>query len=371
MRGNDVVGLIFANMHDEQIHELTGIRTMASVPFGGRYRFIDFSLSSMVNSGITKVGVITKSNYQSLMDHLGSGKAWDLSRKRDGLIILPPFGQGNALYHDRVEALKGIFDFLYHCNENHVLMADCDIIANIDYSPIIRKHVEENNDVTIAYKYDKLPKKRKDNMVLSLDSTGKITNIDIDPPIEGSCNFGLNIYVVKKQYLIRIIENAITRSRMSFLRDCIQANLNSGKFMAYPIDTYVGVIQSLESYFKITMDLLNQEVREQLFPIGRPVYTKVRDDMPAVYGLNSHVTNSLIADGCIIDGEVENSVLFRGVKVGKGAKVSNSIIIQGSDIGDNCNLNYVITDKNVVIKEARTLMGYDTYPVFISKNSVV
>lgn len=371
MRGNNVVGIVLSNMHDDQIHELTTVRSTASVPFGGRYRFIDFTLSNMVNSGITKVGVVVKENYQSLMDHVGSGKAWDLSRKRNGLFILPPFGSGNALYKSRIEALKGVMSFIKHCREEYVLLTDSDVIANINYTDIINSHIANNSDITVVYKRDKIPAKRQNNLVISIDSNSNIIGADVDPMISDACNFGLNVYVFTKDVLIRLIEAATAQSKYDFERDIIQANLQACKCKAYQLEGYSGIISSLDSYFNVSMDLLKPKVRASLFPLGRPIHTKVHDNMPAIYGLNSKVSNSLIADGCIIDGEVENSIIFRGVKVGKGCKIKNSILIQNTYVGENCQLNYVIADKNVTIKAERTLMGYETYPVFISKGSVV
>ncbi|MBR6407088.1 MAG: glucose-1-phosphate adenylyltransferase subunit GlgD [Clostridia bacterium] len=371
MRRNNVAGLIFSNMHDEQMRELTAVRTMASVPFGSRYRLIDFMLSGMVNSGITKVGVITKSNYRSLMDHLGSGKAWDLSRKRDGLVILPPYGEGNALYMSRIEALKSVFNFLKHSPEDYILMTDSDCVANFDFTKLISHHFETDSDVTIVYKYGRIPDNTPDNIVLGINLDHTINNIEVSPNVEGECNFGLNIYMFKKDYLIRIVEDAVARGATHFGRDVLQTNIKNGKYTAFSFDTYIGVIHSLESYYEVSMDLLKDDVRSQVFPNGRPIYTKDKDDMPTKYGLSSNVRNSVLADGCIIEGEVENSVIFRGVKIGKGTKVKNSIIIQGTYIGENCTLDSVITDKDVIIKDGRTFMGHKTYPVFINKNRVV
>lgn len=371
MRGNNVVGIVLSNMHDDQIHELTTVRSTASIPFGGRYRLIDFTLSNMVNSGITKVGVVVKENYQSLMDHLGSGKAWDLSRKRGGLHILPPFSSGNALYKSRIEAFKGVMGFIKNCQEEYVLLADTDVIANINYADIISSHIANKNDITVVYKHDKIPARRQNNLVISLDSENNIIGADINPMLSDTCNFGLNIYVFTKEVFIRLIEAATAQSKYDFERDIIQSNLQTCKCKGYQLEGYSGVISSLESYFNVSMDLLNSDVRASLFPLGRPINTKVHDNMPAIYGLNSKVTNSLIADGCIIDGEVENSIIFRGVKIGKGCKIKNSILIQNTYVAENCQLNYVIADKNVTLKAERTLMGYETYPVFISKGSVI
>jgi glucose-1-phosphate adenylyltransferase, GlgD subunit len=373
MRENSVLGIVFSNMHDEMISELTRNRTMGSVPFGGRYRLIDFALSNMVNSGITKVGVITKSNYQSLMDHLGSGKSWDLSRKRDGLFILPPFGAGQGIYNSRIDALYGISSFIKRSSEEYVFMTDCDTICNIDIHKIVENHQENKADVTVVYKNGKLSDNMKDTMVLKLDKNNRVYDIDIDPDFnpQEECSFAMNMFVMKKNYLERLIAEAFSRGSKSFIRDVLQSNAERANIIGYGIESYVGIIDSLNTYFDVNMQLLNKEAREHLFPANRPVYTKIRDDMPSKYGLNAAVKNSFVADGCIIEGEVINSILFKGVHIGKGTKVSNSVIIQQTYIGDDCRLSNIITDKNVLIKNGRTLIGYDTYPVFIEKNRVI
>ncbi len=371
MRGNNIVGIIFSNMHDEMVRELTDTRTMGSVPFGARYRLIDFQLSNMVNSGITKVGVITKSNYQSLMDHLGSGKAWDLSRKRQGLFILPPFGRGNALYKSRVEALSGISGFLKHCKEEYVLLTDCDVVCNIDIQAWFAKHISSGADVSMPYKRGVLPEKMDDSLVFKMDEQENIHEILFNPVQEGECAYGLRMWMMKREFLMKIVSDAYSRNQLSFERDILQQNIGRFSLVGHEIKTFTGVISTVNDYFAANMSLLQSGVRRELFRDAKPIYTKVRDDMPARYGLGSHVSNTLIADGCVIEGEVENSVLFRGVHIGKNVKVSNCILMQDTQVGDNAALSYVITDKNVVIKHDRSVSGYSSYPVFISKRSIV
>ncbi|GAA6395875.1 glucose-1-phosphate adenylyltransferase subunit GlgD [Solibaculum mannosilyticum] len=371
MRGNNVLGVIFSNMHDDFVHELTTVRTLGSIPFGGRYRLIDFPLSNMVNSGINKVGVVTKLNYQSMMDHLGSGKAWDLSRKHDGLFILPPFGQGNAVYTNRIQALSGIANFLKHSNEEYVMMSDCNYVVNFDMQKMLQAHITNQADITIAYKDGVRPTSAKNITVLNLDEYDRIRSVDVDPVGTTKCNFGLNVYLMRKEYLEWLISDAVSRNIQDFLRDIIQARVATSRIFGYHVEEYVGAISSLNDYFRVNMDLLKQDVSSQLFERNRPVYTKVRDDMPTRYGIGASVKGSLIADGCLIEGEVENSILFRGVHIGKGCSVKNSIIGQDTTLCDDAKISYVVTDKNVVLQPGRTLMGYETYPVFIEKNAVV
>lgn len=371
MRGNNVLGLIFSNVHEEKVRELTEKRTMGSVPFGGRYRLIDFSISNMVNSGINKVGVITKCNYQSLMDHLGSGKAWDLSRKREGLFILPPFGNECSLTNSRIDSLSSINVFLSNSREDYVLLTDCDVVCNIDFTDVVSSHIKNNADMTVIYRYGKLPEKMSDASVYTIDPESRVRDMLINPGADGECNYGLNMLLIKRQLLMKIVADCVSRNLYNFNRDFLQRNLSNYRIYAYEFKEFTQVVCSMNSYFDANMVLMLPKVRAQLFNSNRPIYTKVRDDMPARYGLGSSVNNSIIADGCVIEGSVENCVLFRGVHVGKGSKIQNCVVMQDSSVGPNCKLNYVIVDKDVVIKNDRSLLGFQSYPVFISKGSVV
>lgn len=371
MRGNNILGILFANIHDTRVGEVTHGRAMASVPFGGRYRMIDFVLSNMVNSGINKVGVITKSNYQSLMNHLGSGKAWDLSKKREGLFILPPFGTGDFVYNSRVESLASNLPFLKHSNEEYVILSNCDVVCNIDYAQVAAFHAEKNADITVIYKNGQIPQKVENLAVYKFDAQQRATDLLVDPDGVCECNYGMDMFFMRRELLISIISECISRNTYSFLRHIIQKNLKNYRIFGYEFKGFENIICSFDAYFKANMDLMQIAVREELFDPQRPIYTKVHDDMPTRYGLSSSVANSIIADGCIIDGEIENCVLFRGVKVGKGTKLKNCVIMQGTEVGENCHIDYTVTDKNVKICANRSLMGFYSYPIFIGKGSVV
>ena len=371
MRGNNVLGLIFSNIHEEKVRELTENRTMGSIPFGGRYRLIDFPLSNMVNSGINKVGVITKGNYQSLMDHLGSGKAWDLSRKREGLFILPPFGAETNLAGGRIESLASNGRFLRHSNEEYVLLTDSDMVCNIDYSEVLAQHLKTQADITLICRFGKLPARMSDPAVYTADPDGRVRDMLINPRTEGECCYGIGMMLIRRDLLIRLVTDCVSRNLYNFKRDLLQRNLSGYRVFAYDFKGFVKTICSAVAYFEANMALMMPAVRAQLFNPIRPVYTKVRDDMPARYGLGASVSNSLVADGCVIEGEVRNSVLFRGVRIGKGTVVENCVVMQGSSVRANCRMNYVITDKDVVIKNDRSLLGFESYPVFIAKGSVV
>lgn len=371
MRTNSVVGILFSNVHDEKIPELTQNRTMASVPFGGRYRLIDFPLSNMVNSGIYSVGVITKSNFHSLMDHLGSGKSWDLSRKREGLSLLPPFNESSGVYTSRVDALASIRSLLSQANEKYVLLSDCDIVCNIDYKKVLDFHVKNKADITAIYSYGKIPESMNDPTIYSLEQNGQVRDLLINPKIDGAANYGLNMYLFDRRVLLQIIDDCASRNLSNFKRDVIQRNVFNYRFFAYQFEGYSKVIGSMQDYYEANMELMQCSVRQQLFNPKRPIYTKVRDDMPAHYGTNSCLNNSMVADGSVIEGEVDDCVLFRGVRVGKGSKLDHCVIMQDVVIGENCNLSHVVIDKDVTVKDCTSINGTSTYPVSISKGSVV
>ena len=369
----NVLGLVFANMHDTTLGDMTKNRTMGSVMFGGRYRLIDFPLSNMVNSGISEVGVITKSNYQSLLDHLGSAREWDLARKKGGLYILPPFGNvESTLYRGRIEALYGAMSFIKHSRAKYVILSDCDVVTHIDYKPIVAAHIESGADLTAVahtgvYSSDDI----KTSTVFNVDADKNVTSVLINPDISGTCTTSLNVFVMSMDFLIETVNDAMARGNVSFERNILQEKCRELKIKIYEYDNYFSKLNSPESYFKSNMALLEPENARKLFVPKRSIYTKVSDNAPVKYDLDSKVSNSLIADGCIIEGEVENSVLFRGVKVGKGAKVKNCILMQGTVVGDNAELNYLITDKNVSICENHILTSSPQYPMYVGKGASV
>ncbi len=368
-----VMGIIFANMHDNTINEITKSRTMGSVLFGGRYRLIDFPLSNMANSGVSEVAVITKENYQSLLDPLGSAREWDLARKKGGLPILPPFGNVEAgLYRGRLEALYGAISFLKASRTEYVILSDCDIIATIDYKPIVKAHVESGADITMVTNTDEYSSEVvAASTVVTSDETGRVVGVLHKPAISGECTICLNMFVLKKSFLIELLEDGIARGHYSFERDVLQRKVDELNIRTYEFNEYFSKIYSMNSYYKANLDLIKPENSKKLYNSKRPIYTKVRDNAPSKYDLDCMVKSSLIADGCIIEGEVENSVLFRGVRVGKGAKVKNSILMQDTVVEDNAVVTNVISDKNVTIGENKLISSSEDHPIYIGKGASI
>ena len=375
----NAIGIIFANLHERNIPELTRVRTVGSVPFGCRYRLIDFTLSNMVNSGITDIRVVTQYNYQSLMDHIGSGKDWDLARRSGGIKILPPNTRYNQNYmggaHSRLESLMGIAASLNHIKEDYVIMADCDGICSIDFDDLLRDHIANNADITMMTKRITVNGDLSETAtIIEADETGRITDLALNPKYaRGEHDVALNIIVVNTRYLQNIVQEAIAHGFTSLTRDIMMKNKEERNYRIYRYDGAFATISSLEDYFATSMDLItNTAFRHALFGVEqRPVLTKVRNSAPTRYTDASVVRNSLIADGCIIDGTVENCILFRGVKIGRGAVVKNCILYQDTVVGENVFMNCVISDKNTVIRDGNVLSGHPAKPYFIEKNRML
>ena len=378
MRTNNVLGLIYSNAYDSAIPELTTLRTMGSVPFGGRYRLIDFALSNMVNCGITKVGVATNHNYRSLMDHLGSGREWDLTRKNGGLNIVPPYAQKQVkVYEGRIEALESIRGYLKKQTEKYVIMTDSNIAVNFDFNDLLHAHIESGADATVVYRKQEIPKPLIKQSTEALDlyyalgvNGDHVSKIYINPTEKGEMNFCLNIYVVERELLIRMIDDAFVHGYTSFVRDILERQIEHLDVRGYCYDGYVAEIHDMKSYFEENMKLLEEENLNALFS-GNQIYTKIRDDNPTRYINGSKAQNVMVADGCVIEGDVENSILFRGVHIGKGAKVKNCVLMQDTIVEDNASVEYVITDKDVTITEGKSLTGNDSFQVFVAKGQTV
>ena len=374
-----VAGLIFSNIHDSKMPEFTQTRTMASVPFGCRYRLIDFPLSNMVNAGITKVGIITHNNYQSLVDHIGAGKDWDLARRSGGIKILPPFitafdsKMQNNLYNNRLEALIGVTHFISRCTEDVLVLSDCDGICNIDLKALLRKHERSGAVMTIVSAKQNFDNEctPKDVYRIVSDENGNITSVGKGVSDEEG-RICTNIMVVDRRFLLAKINEAATRNYNDFYRDIVNRNLGKYPIKEYTYDGQYVLISSLRSYFAASMKMLDPETREDLLgDRNRPIYTKVRNTSPTVYAKGAKVKNSYIADGCRIEGEVENCIFFRGVHIGKGSVVKNCILLQDTKVGEKVSLNCTVADKNVKVRDGRTLSGHETIPFFLAKGTEV
>ncbi len=368
------LGIIFPNSYDAMVPELVNVRLMASIPFGSRYRLIDFILSSMAHCDIANISIMVNNNYHSLMDHLDSGREWDLVRKNGGLHIFPPFAEKESKpYVGRVGAMASILDFLRDQKEKYVVIADTNVVVNFDFKALIKAHIESGADVTAVYNEQELPEsllKSTSNdkgfyYTMNIED-GRVTRMFVNAREPGIQNFCMNIYVIDRELLIDLVNTAFVHGQEFFERDVLLPKLNKLNVQGYKYNGYVARITDMKSYFDENMKLLDDHNLDALFS-GSPIYTKIRDDNPTRYIDGAKVQNVMVADGCIIEGEVENSVLFRGVKVAKGAKVKNCILMQGTSIEAGAEAEYLITDKNVTITAGKEMKGTDTFPVYIGK----
>ena len=369
----NALGIIFSNIHDNNVPELTMNRTIGAIPFAGRYRLIDFTLSSMVNSGITHVGCITKRNYRSLIDHVGSGKEWDLARKNGGFVLLPPFGEkdANSLYSTRLEALKTVLGFINRCTETYVVLSDTNSVYNIDFNQMLQFHVDSQAAITMLYvEKDMKDISGRNNVMLKIDSDSNIKEITVDPKVDGKVNIYGNITIMRKDLLVSLVSDAIAHGVQHLVEETIGQHLNAMKVVGYKHNGYFEEISSLQRFYNVNLALLDKDTRDSLFGVAE-VYTKIKDSAPTEYGESAVVKNSLVSDGCIIEGEVYNSIIFRGVKVGRGAVVRDSILMKNTSIGDYASVTSVITDKNVNIRDRRVLAGCKELPFYLRKDLTV
>ena len=345
----NALGIIFPNSYDSLVPELVGERLMASIPFASRYRMVDFILSSMVNCGIDNISIIVRKNYHSLMDHLGSGREWDLTRKNGGLNIVPPFAEKTVkVYNGRVEALASILDFLKSQKEKYVVMSDANIAVNFDFNALIDAHIASGADVTVAYAEQEIPASainapavNKNLYYTLILDDGQVKEIKINSKKAGIQNFSMNIYVIDRELLIDQISSAFVHGYIYFERDILAPQLDKLNVKAFKYDGYIARISDMKSYFDENMKMLDEKNLDALFS-GNSIYTKIRDDNPTRYINGAKAKNIMAADGCVIEGEVENSVLFRGVKIGKGAKVKNCVLMQDTVVEPGVNIEYVI-----------------------------
>ena len=373
----NAIGIIFPNSYDNLVPELAGDRLMASIPFAGRYRIIDFLLSSLANCGISNIAIVVRENYHSLMDHLGSGRAWDLLRKNGGLSIFPPYAEKNMkVYSGRVEALESILPYLRSKKEKYVIMMDANIAVDFDFNAMLAEHIESGADVTVAYTEQEIPAEliragSHGDMyyTLKLDD-GRVRRIFMNSEMCGKQNLSMNIYIMDREALIDKIHAAFVRGSSCFERDILAPRLEKYNIRGYKYDGYYARICRLKSYFDENMKLLDDENLDALFTGGQ-IYTKIRDDNPTRYINGCKTKNNLVADGCVIEGDVENCVLFRGVKIAKGAKIRNSVLMQDTVVNAGARLDYVVTDKNVTIEVGQELKGTDTQPFYVAKGHTV
>jgi glucose-1-phosphate adenylyltransferase len=354
---DNVLGVINLINDKPFLKELTQHRCLASVPFAGRYRLIDFTLSNFINASITKVAVFTKDKYRSVMDHLGSGKEWDLDRRNGGLFILPPIHPDEQIKGD-LQQYYDHLEFFERSTQETVIIAPGHHVGKIDFTKVLAQHRSSGADITVFLKeFEGTAVNKPIYHTCIVEEDNSILDIDLyTTPLAGE-SVVLETYVIKKQLLINLIKNCIENDEYDFLKDAVKANLHRLQVNGYHFKGELPFIHSIESYHSSNMAFLDPKVVRSFFYEGWDIYTKVKHEAPAKYALTSNVVNSLIANGCEIEGVVENSVIFRGVKIHPGAVVKNSIIMQKSEIGEGAYIENVIMDKQVKVNKDKVIVG--------------
>lgn len=371
----DTMGIIYAADTNIDHNELISYRVNCALPFGGKYRLIDFTLSNMTNSGISNVGIITQNNYSSLMNHVSYGREWNLDRKNYGLYILPPYISNKkiGLYNGSIDALHVNLNYIRKSSQKYVVFAGANIISNMTYDNALKYHIDRKADITLIYKeidqtfYDESGK----SSFITIDNSGRVKEIDTNPSDFSSGLLYMDMCIMEKDLLIELIEECAARLQSDFTDDILVKRLDNLKIYAYPYTGWFGSINSPVSYYKYSMELLKPNAVETLFYKPGRIFTKDYDDIPARYNETSKAKNSLISNGCIIKGDVTGSILFRGVKVGKGAHIKNCIIMDNSTIEENAVIEYAIIDKDAVIHEGKRLAGQPSKPLVIGKGKII
>ncbi|MCA0754559.1 glucose-1-phosphate adenylyltransferase subunit GlgD [Paenibacillus sp. N4] len=366
-----VMGVINLIHETDELERLTQGRCLATVPFGARYRLIDFVLSSMVNSGISKVAVFAHTKYRSLMDHLGSGKHWDLQHRQSGLFVLPPatddiqeISRGD-LYHFYQQR-----DYFNRSTLDYVVITRSHMVCNIDFEKVIQFHLEQEADITVVCKKQEDLLTGKARKVM-MDEDGRITAIQDHYGRMSSDVSSMEMYVMRKDLLMELVETSLAQGQDHLVRHAIFSRIDKLRVFGYMYEGYLGVVNTITSYYRNSMNLLQPDVWKELFYQPGPIYTKVKDEPPARYLGGSKVTNSLIANGCRVEGTVVNSILFRGVHVQKGAIVKNSIIMQNGVVGEDSFIQHSILDKDVRVEADRDIRGADSAPFLAGKRKII
>jgi len=369
------MGIVITGGRKDSMKELVAKRSVSAIPVGAKYRAIDFVLSNMVNSGIDKVGVVTQYSFRSLMDHLGSGKEWDLDRRNNGLFIFPPYlaGDESGWYKGSADGIHNNLTFLNRSKEEYVVIATGNCVYKMDYNALLESHIESQADITLMYRdmSDLDPSEWVNFGNLEINEDGRITDFQEKPVLPHGPLASTGVYVLKRTLLIDLIVESHAKARYDLAKDIIIRKLDQLNIKGYKFEGYWRSMSSIPMFYRCNMEIIDPAVTKELFEEGGRVFTKVKDETPTKYNEEAVVKESIVADGCIIEGEVYNSVLSRGVKVGKGTVIRNSIIMQDAVIGQNVSLDYVILDKEVKVNDAKTLKGEHSHPVIVGKHQEV
>ncbi len=370
-------GIIFSSLNDNTLSRLTSDRTVSAIPFACRYRLVDFCLSNLVNANISNINIVANYNYRSLMDHIGSGKDWDLARRSGGINLISPYKTAKSatakMFSTRMEALINIQDYINEIKEDYVVLMDSDNVLNISITDVLETHAASGAAMTlVTHRINSEYTSKHDRMMISADN-GVIKDISMGSKyLESNPYLCLNIFVMSTLYLRKLIEEA-SAYKESSLTTLIFKNYKTSLYKTYEYGGYVASVSSFLDYYKCSMELAkNSNARLSLLQKkDNPIFTRVHNSAPVTYLNNAKIKNSMIADGCVIDGTVENCVIFRNVRIERGAVVKNSVLFSGTVISKNASLNAIVTDKDVYVTEGVNLSGHDNMPFYIQKGRKV
>ena len=366
---NNYMGIVNLTENDANIKSLAHKRSLASIPMAGRYRIIDFVLSNMVNSGIQKVGIFTQSNSRSLVDHLGSGKPWDLDRKINGLFVFN-FGRTDSYLND-IEVFKNNMEYFYNSYQENIILSPSYMVCNMNFEAPVKCHEESGSDITVVYKkIDNGTKSFLECDVLNINESNRVTSVGKNMGIDDEHNISMEMFIMKKDTFIKLIYKSVETGIYKTIKDAIYNSIKELQINAYEFKGYLECINSIDSYYKANMDMLDLKTTKELFFNNGLIYTKVKDEAPTKYAENCNVSNCLIANGSIIEGDIQNSIISRRVKIHKGAQVKNCIIMQNCVIGEDTKLTNIIIDKNVTIENGTELKGDKEFPLIIEKKAI-
>lgn len=353
------LGIILAGGKNERLKDITSDRALAAMPIAGSYRAIDFALSNMTNSGVSKVAVVTQYNSRSLIEHLSSSKWWDFGRKHGGLFVFTPYitNENSLWYRGTADAIYQNLSYLKNSHEPYVIISQGDGISKIDYNKVLQYHIAKRADITVVCSKMEEEEDLSRYGLVGVDDDNRVIEFE-EKPIDPEGNIvSTGMYIMRRRLLIELIEAIAAEERYDFVSDVIIRYRKQKKIYAYMHEGYWRSIASLEAYFNTNLDFLKKEIRDDFFRTYPNIMSKVEDEPPAKFNYSSNVSNSLCSSGCIVNGAVEDSMLFRKVFVGKNSVVKNSIVLNGTYIGDNCVIENAIIDSRCNVTDGTTIKG--------------
>lgn len=364
------VGLILAGGNSNRMKELTHRRAAAAMPIAGSYRAIDFTLSNMSNSHIRKVAVLTQYNARSLNEHLNSSKWWDFGRKQGGLYVFTPTItiDNGYWYRGTADAIYQNLDFLKSCHEPYVVITSGDAVYKLDYNKVLEYHIDKKADITVVCADLRQGEDASRFGTIKMDDTMRVLEFEEKPVITNATTISTGIYIIRRRLLIDLVEQCAEEERHDFVTDILIRYRNLKRIYGYKIKDYWSNIATVEAYYRTNMDFLNAEVRDYFFRQYPEVYSKVSDQPPAKYNPGSAVKNSLVASGCIVNGTIENSVIFKKVFVGSNCVIKNSIILNDVYLGDNTYIENCIVESRDTIRANTRHVGEDGIKVVVEKS---